>query len=556
MRKIYFCIFILSLFIGLPGYAAAETFFIDPEMDLSGRSEIEAELKISGTKNQIYAEKEFFDNLAVQDQERLLGIITNLSKEFDLNIYPKLREVFGEERSPGIDNDPKIFILMHSTKQGIGGYVRDRDAYSKNQFADSNTRELIYLDIDQAFNSPLGPAFLAHEFQHLITFNQKTIIKGVTEERWLNEARSEYAPTILGYNNTWSGSYLQKRTNEFLAHPSDAIMDWRGRSKDHASVNLFIHFLVDKYGVPILKEMTGSDATGGESIERAIAKLGGTETLRGVFIDWAVTAYVNNATLNHGSRFQYKNPNLSFGNLHVLPSSTFRIYDNNLTGMNLLIDNWSAQWHRFTPGSLGEETTLHIRINSKDADSLIVPYVTNDFFGGTTVNFFDLSKGSVLSIPDFGTVVSSVVVIPTLILPGEQNQSISSAFSLEGFISNTFAERFAEGALVRAEGDPRVYIIKNGLNPTATFIRWIQTPELFGFYKHFKWTDIIQVKPVFLSDFEESFLIRRAGDYRIFKVDSSGKKEWLNITAEQFEGAGYKWEMVYEVNDAEFNWYK
>lgn len=556
MRKAKLGIFILSFFAAAPLFAKAEIFVVDPAFDISGRSSLEADIKMVGEKGRFFVERKLSDDLSEVDSSRLLDAVDKLSKEFDSNIYPKLTEVFGSERTPGIDGDSKVAILLHETKGGVGGYVRERDGYAKNQFSDSNAREMVYIDVDGVLNSVFGPAFLAHEFQHLITFNQKTILRKVSEERWLDEARSEYAPTLLGYNNEWRSSYLKKRTDEFLGHPSDALVDWRGRSIDHASANLFIHFLADKYGVNILTEMMKSNNAGIESINDAIKKLNGDTKFEDIFRDWSVAAYVNNTTLNNDARFQYKFPNLSFGNLHVLPSSTFRVYDNNLNGANFMIDNWSAQWHKFEPGAIGEESSLHIRILAKDLDSLSVLYVVNDFFGGTNVHTFNTRENSILTIPDFGNFVSSVVVIPILIIPGANNVSRSSAFSLEGFVSNSIASRFAEGALIRAKGDTKVFIVKNGNNVGDTFVRWVQSPIVFAYYNHLKWNDIIEVKPEFLLGFKESYLIRRGGDYKVYEIDKTGKKKWLDMPPAEFEAAGYKWDAVYEINDLEFSWYK
>src|SRR3989344_2466850 len=558
MRKQILGIFVFTFLLGIcaPLSAKAEKFFVEDNFDILGRSGINADLRIEGEKNKIFVESDFFNDLTDAQKDRLAGVVFNLSTEFDGKIYPRLREVFGEERSPGIDNDTKITILLHETMPGIGGYVREEDGYSRAEMPTSNGREMLYVDVDQAMNSTLGPSFVAHEFQHLITFNQKKIVKGLSEERWLNEARSEYAPTIVGYDDEWRTSYLKKRVDEILGHPSDGLLDWRGRSIDHASNNLFIHFLVDKYGMGVLSEMMQSDTVGIDSIEQAISNLGYSVKFEDIYTDWDVSLFVNNITSNSDMKFQYKFPNLSFGNLHVLPSSTFRLYDNNASGATFLIDNWSAQWHRFFPGSIAEESALHIRILSEDSKNLAVYYVINDFFGGTNVHRFNLGESSILTISDFGNFVSSVTIIPMLTVRGVDNISKVGAFSIEGFVSNTFADQFAEGSLISAEDDAKVYIVKRGTKIGETFIRWIQTPEVFRFYKHLKWNDIITVKPEFLASFEESFLVRRSGDYKVYEIDRQGRKKWLNITSAEFERNGYKWDAIYEVNQAEWEWYK
>jgi len=313
-----------------------------------------------------------------------------------------------------------------------------------------------------------------------------------------------------------------------------------------------MHYLVDRYGEGILSAMVSSNNVGKASIDDALTILGQTERFDDVFRDWLLAVYINSSVSGEPEKYKYKNTNLSFGNLHVLPTTTFRLYDNYSSGANFVIDNWSAQWHRFVPGSLGDETTLHIKISSPTPQNISVPYIVSDFFGDTQVRFFDLTQGSVLSIPQFGTFVSSVVIVPIFV---STSPSDVGSFSLEAFVSNSFANRFSEGALVRAEGDSKVYIIKNSPKIGGIFKRWIQTEQVFGFYNHFTWNDIIEVKPALVSTFQESFLIRKAGNPRVYEIDNFGRKTWLNITAAEFEASGRSWDAVYEVNDAEFNWY-
>ena len=525
---------ILILFLFIPAVAYAEVFSVNKNFDAQGRESISMDMEVAGEKAIFFVEKDYRIKLPPAEILRLNFIVLNLSAEFTNNIYPKLRAVFGEE-----SGDEKITILLHNMKRGVGGYALGADK--------------IYINIEEILNNDLGSAYIAHEFQHLITFNQKTVLRGLDEEKWLNEARSEYAPTLLGYNREFSGSYLKKRVGEFLAHPSEALLDWRGRSIDHASVSLFMHYLVGRYGVDILGSMMAANSVGSASINEALASLGKEERFADVFQDWVLAVYINSSVDGEPQKYKYRDGNLSFGNLHVLPTTTFRLYDNYSSGANFVIDNRSAQWHRFVPGSLGEASTLHIKISSQNGDNLSMPYIVRDFFGGTEVKFFDLAQGNVLSVPLFGNFISSVVLVPTLAAAGPSDVG---SFALEAFVSKSFVNRFSEGALVRAEGDPRVYIVKNSPKIGGVFKRWIQTEEVFGFYNHFTWNDIIEIKSTLLATFRESFLIRRAGDPRVYEVDSYGRKTWLNITATEFEDSGRRWDAVYEVNDSEFNWYK
>ena len=106
-----------------------------------------------------------------------------------------------------------------------------------------------------------------------------------------------------------------------------------------------------------------------------------------------------------------------------------------------------------------------------------------------------------------------------------------------------------EGDLVRGEDGIKVYVAKNG------YVRWVQSPAIMGMYGHFMWLNIKQVSNLDLNKFYESSLIRADGDDRVYKVDSEGKKHWLDITAQQFETEGYNWEAIYIINKMELDWY-
>ena len=106
------------------------------------------------------------------EKTNLISKIKNLSDEFDNVIYPKLKALFGDENNPGIDGDPKITILINEMIKDAGGYFREQDGFARDRVASSNEREMMYLNAFHIDNIR-ARSFLAHEFQHLITFNQK-----------------------------------------------------------------------------------------------------------------------------------------------------------------------------------------------------------------------------------------------------------------------------------------------------------------------------------------------------------------------------------------------
>jgi hypothetical protein len=208
LQKSLLIILFLTTF--LPGFVFADTFgqkvnfSIDSDYDALQRESISATLRHVGLKSYFYIEDEWWKNLRNEEKKIVYQNIADLAQEFDTKIYPTLTSIYGSEWKPGIDGDARITILFHQMKEEVGGYNRNIDEYPKIQAPDSNQREMVYLNV-KYLSSPLIKSYLAHEFTHLITFYQKEKLLKSQEEDWLNEARADYSPTLLGYDQEYQG---------------------------------------------------------------------------------------------------------------------------------------------------------------------------------------------------------------------------------------------------------------------------------------------------------------------------------------------------------------
>jgi len=385
----------------------AGNFYVDSSYDLYGRETIDAYLVKTSDSLYFYIEKSWWDSHSSQEQNDIKIALFELGGEFRNKIYPVLTSNFGSEWKPGVDGDERITVLFHPMRTGKAGYFRTNDQYSKFQIYNSNEREMVYLSSDY-MTSSIVKSFFAHEFVHLITFNQKDKIRKVTEEVWLNEARAEYAPTLLGYDSEYQGSNLQRRVQEFLKTPSDSITEWRGVSADYGALNLFTQYLVDHYGVAILRDSLFSPETGIASLNYALKKNGHPEDFSQIFTDWAIAVLVNDCSL--GSKYCYRNPNLK--NLRIVPESNF-IPTARETSLSVYsqIKNWSAKWQKL----FGGKGDLTLKFNGEKEVKFKVPYVLCDYVPKCTVKIFNLNeqqKGEII-IPDFSSKYSSLTLIPS-----------------------------------------------------------------------------------------------------------------------------------------------
>jgi hypothetical protein len=384
------------------------SFFIESSFDVSGRTKIDAVLVESSSELYFYVEKNWWESQLEAKKNEILKNLETLSGEFKNNIYPNLTSVFGTERRPGIDGDEKITVLFHPVKGSEGGYFRTADGYDKLQIPISNQREMVYISADLLTSTNLKVA-LAHEFVHLITFNQKNVNFGVEEEVWLNEARAEYSATILGYNERYASSVLQSRVRDFIESPTNSITEWRGVKYDYASINLFTHYLVDHYGIRILSDSLKSKHIGIESINYALEKAGKKERFPEIFTDWTIATVLNDCSF--GSKYCYLNKNLIdfriYPNVNFLP-----ITGNTSLSVISVTKNWSGNWQKFVGGN-GE---FVLNFSSSSGLNFVVPCILESKDGRFSIKFVDLKNGDKgsIKISNFGTEYSSLIMIPSL----------------------------------------------------------------------------------------------------------------------------------------------
>ena len=340
-----FCFFPTSFVFAL-NVGSEIKFNIDPNYDSQLRKETIALLIRITNQTYIFVDKNWWQGLENSVRADLENRIYNLTVDFEKKIYPQITSLFGSEPKPGIDGDERITILFHPMNPDIGGYYNTGDLYSKIQSPRSNEREMIYLN-PRHLTKPIAKSFLAHEFTHLVAINQTEIKRRKTEETWFLEALSEAAPAIVGYDANFSGSNLEKRMKSFLSSPKDSLVDWQNKSTDYGIVNIFIRYLIEKYGLSVLKDALFSDKVGIPSLNFSLQKNNYQEDFIEIFRDWAMTVLVNDCSL--GKKFCYQDPNLK--NLKIVPETNFLP----MTGESVMTiyknhKDFTPDWQRFVGG--------------------------------------------------------------------------------------------------------------------------------------------------------------------------------------------------------------
>jgi len=414
MSKNFKIIFSVIFSLSLPLFVSADSlgqrinFSIDPNYDFSQREEISATLQRVGFNAYFYIDDSWWSYLGSQEREEVATALASLDDEFYHKIYPLLTYHFGLEWNPGIDKDFRMTILIHQMKGEAGGYFNNGDEYPRLQNPKSNEREMVYLNA-YYLTLPIAKSLLAHEFVHLITFYQKEKLQDVSEEVWLNEARAEFTPTILGYDDIYEGSNLQSRVNVFLGEPSDSITEWQNKKGDYGALNLFIQYLVDHYGLGILVDSLKSKKVGIPSINEALEKNGFKKDFSQIFTDWLITVLVNDCSLDPD--YCYLNKNLK--NLRITPSINFLpITGKSTLSVTNVTKNWSGNWLKF----IGGKGVLKFEFSSLPELNFRVPYLVQGKDGKYQLAFLILDKDQKgeIYISDFSSKNVSFIVIPSL----------------------------------------------------------------------------------------------------------------------------------------------
>ncbi|MDO8436434.1 MAG: peptidoglycan-binding domain-containing protein [bacterium] len=381
-------------------------FYVDPFYDLAGRATTTAVLQSITNQLYFYLDNNWWESLDINKRKEVNIAIDNLAKEFEATIYPTLTLAYGSEWKPGIDGDEKITILIHPMIEGAAGYFNPGDEYPKAQVPTSNQREMLYLSSGHITNA-VSKSFLAHEFTHLITFNQKDRTYGVSEDVWLNEARAEYSPSLLGYDKIYEGSNLKRRVEQFLEMSQDSLTEWQGKKSDYGALNLFTQYLVDQYGFSILSDSLKSETTGIASLNSVLKKKGFSDDFSQIFTNWTIAIYLNNCAI--GQKYCYLNDNLK--GLKITPFIYFlpTVGDSTLN-VGYLTKDWAGNWQKI----IGGRTSLKLEFIGGSANvNFKVPYIIEGPQGVFSVKFLalDQSKKGTVFIED-GKIVS-VTIIPS-----------------------------------------------------------------------------------------------------------------------------------------------
>jgi hypothetical protein len=236
--------------------------------------------------------------------------LIKLVDTFENNIYPTNREFFGSEWTPGVDNDPHIYILYTSgLGSSVAGYFSSSDEYNPLVRQYSNAHEIFYIDSSESLSANYTYGTLAHEFQHMIHWYQDR-----NEDAFLNEGFSELAGFLNGYYSSGSARY-------YLNDPDITLTNWlesTAENRAHYGANfLFVTYFLDRFGEDVTKALVHDQKNGLDSIDSVLSQYSITDPLTedgitadNFFLDWTITNYIQDGTTGDGRYLYHNYPNV------------------------------------------------------------------------------------------------------------------------------------------------------------------------------------------------------------------------------------------------------
>lgn len=128
-------------------------------------------------------------------------------------------------------------------------------------------------------------------------------------------------------------------------------------------------------------------------------------------------------------------------------------------------------------------------------------------------------------------------------------------------VGTTFSSHIVDGDIVRAVGNPDVYIIK--IVGNKKFRRLVLTPKVFDSYGHLKWENIKEVSAATLGEFTDSALVTTCSPsargsfceaYQLQASGDSGTKKMIGYCSS--DRISFDLDSIYTVNRTDFDSYQ
>lgn len=270
------------------------------------------------------------------------GDLQAFATTFDSVIHPTVTGAFGAPSD--LDGNERVVILFtpvvnRLTSPGsegfVGGFFYGLDLMNREG---SNQGEIFYAlvpDSAGAYSDPrprdlvlrITPAVLAHEFQHMVHYNERVLKLGAegTEALWLAEGLAQMAEELVARVWVERGDFAQVeefrsgnrgRARRYLSDPGSVsliVAAGQGTLAERGAGWLFVLYLWDRWGRDtVLGALTRTTLTGTANVAAVTGA-----PWADVLADWSAALY----TATQGARYAFDYPAAGLPSLLRPPAS-------------------------------------------------------------------------------------------------------------------------------------------------------------------------------------------------------------------------------------------
>ncbi|PKK92100.1 MAG: hypothetical protein CVV64_01390 [Candidatus Wallbacteria bacterium HGW-Wallbacteria-1] len=367
---------------------------------------------------------------------------TMVAYQFDDVIYPKTRNLLGQEPNTGMDGDSRVYILLTDLKDPEGsewhtrGYYNPADLHAKSlDNPTTNEMEVLYLDVNpQVPGSSEFFQSLAHQFAHMVLYNMDTAGggTGVREHLWVDEGLALLAQYICDYGHPheYIEAYLAN-TNTPLTLQD--IRSWASEDPraNYGASYLFTLYCYEHFGDEFIRRWARTAEDGTKGFDVAMKATARSDTFETVFADWTVANLLDDVSVkdvaSYGN-FGYRHLDLEASVPAANRYSRFPLFPRTLD-----ISRHGVFYISFSDA---EASYLNLLFDAVDMPNEFLIRTISTLSDGSTVvdvlpviqNPTKLSeKKYTMNIPHFGTDTTSVTLILSQIMEEGYGQGEISA---------------------------------------------------------------------------------------------------------------------------------
>lgn len=215
--------------------------------------------------------------------------LERVTRRLEVELYPRLTELFGQEWRPGIDDDPR-FSLVHfrgDADMTELGFFDSTNQYPRAFDELSNEQEMVFLNMAELeLGDELYYGTLVHELQHLMQWNADA-----NESVWLDEGLGQLAELALGFQTA--------DAEEYLAAPSTPLEAWDYGDAVYAhygAAYLFLSYFWERLGDAAVYALAHEPANGLAAVQRVLQTFGPDLSVEQLAADWAVANLLDDQT--------------------------------------------------------------------------------------------------------------------------------------------------------------------------------------------------------------------------------------------------------------------